>query len=54
MDPAKLLKFFKTRKRIAEVAMVSRQAVAVWFKTGLVPKLSGELLRRAMQAKKRA
>lgn len=54
MDPSKLLKFFKTRKRMAAVAMVSRQAVAVWFKTGIVPRRSSELLRRAMQAKRRA
>jgi hypothetical protein len=54
MTPDELLQHFKTRKAIAKAAAVTRQAVSLWFKTGLVPPRSAELLRRAMAPKKRA
>lgn len=54
MTTEEALKHFKTRAEIARVAMVTRQAVAQWFKLGLVPPRSAELLKRAMAPKKRA
>jgi hypothetical protein len=47
MSPEQALKRFKTRKRIGEIALVSRQAVAQWFKAGVIPDRSQKLLRRA-------
>jgi hypothetical protein len=54
MTTDEALQYFKTRKAIAEAALVSHQAVTKWFKLGLIPARSGELLRRAMKPKRRA
>ncbi len=53
MTTEELSQHFKTRAEIARVAMVSRQAVAVWFKNGLVPRRSAELLERHIKARRR-
>ena len=58
-DPAHMttdeaLAHFKTRNAIAEAALVSHQAVTKWFKLGLIPARSAELLRRAMKPRRRA
>lgn len=53
MTTDEALKHFKTRTAIAQAAMVTRQAVAQWFKMGLVPARSAELLRRAMKPARR-
>lgn len=44
MTPEKALKHYKSRGAMARVAMVSRQAVAQWFKSGVVPPRSAMLL----------
>lgn len=44
MKPLTALRHYKTRKRMGEVAHVSRQAIADWFKKGVIPKRSAELL----------
>jgi hypothetical protein len=52
MTTEELSKHFKTRAEIARVAMVTRQAVAQWFKMGLVPARSAELLERHIKGRR--
>ena len=53
LHPDTALKHFKTRKAIAAAAAVSRQAVSVWFKEGLIPSRSAEILLRAMKSRRK-
>jgi hypothetical protein len=53
MTTKELAQHFKTRTEIAEVAKVTRQAVAQWFKMGLVPRRSAELLEAHIKARRR-
>jgi hypothetical protein len=53
LHPDTALKHFKTRKAMAEAASVSRQAVSVWFKEGLIPDRSARILMRAMKSPRR-
>lgn len=54
LHPDSALKHFKTRKAIAEAAAVSRQAVSVWFKQGLIPDRSAKILLKAIKARRSA
>jgi hypothetical protein len=44
MKPTTALKHYKTRKAMQDTAVVTRQAVSDWFKKGLIPRRSAELL----------
>lgn len=54
LHPDRALLHFKTRAAIAKAAVVSRQAVSVWFKKGIIPARSAEVLLRVMGRRRRA
>jgi hypothetical protein len=45
------LKHYKTRRAMQEAAGVTKQAVARWFKTGLVPERCASRLNRESNEK---